>query len=121
MPPGYARPLVEAGETWQQLAGSVTLRYWDRPDGVLLLTDTRPGTEVFQRRFSGVERRSVLVLRHGPHVSSRSSPTCVRLAARQSPDEPSLRRMLDAWLAARIAVRLDDRYLSLGLRVPDDS
>ncbi len=55
-PLGYAQAMVEAVAAWQRVAGTVTLRYWDRPDGVLIVTDTRPGAEMFQRRLTGIER-----------------------------------------------------------------
>jgi ribosomal peptide maturation radical SAM protein 1 len=117
-PLGYARPLIEAGEAWQQLGGSVTLRYWDRPDGVLLLTDTRPGAEQFQRRLSGIERTAYLFCDTGrtfEQIVAHVRTTC----GDQSPDEGSLRRMLDTWIVAQIAVQCDNRYLSLALRTPE--
>jgi ribosomal peptide maturation radical SAM protein 1 len=119
-PLSYARPLIAAGETWQQLGGSVTLRYWDHPDGVLLLTDTRPGAEVFQQRLSGVEREVYLFCDTG-RTFEQIVAHVRKTHCDAPPDEPSLRRMLDTWLAARIAVQSDNRYLSLALRAPGDS
>ncbi len=98
----------------------MTLRSWDRPDGVLLLTDTRPGVEVFQRRLTGIEREAYLFCDTGrtfEQIVAHLRETC----GGQLPDEPALRQMLDAWLAARIAVRADNRHLSLALRTPGDS
>ena len=44
----YVQAVIEAVAVWQRLAGTVTLRYWDCPDGVLIVTDTRPAAEVFR-------------------------------------------------------------------------
>ncbi len=59
-PLDYAQTFLDAAETWQQLRGTATLRYWDRPDGVLILTDTRPGATALQRRLTGWERQIYL-------------------------------------------------------------
>ena len=41
-PSKYVAPSLGEIERWQQLAGSVALRQFDRDDGVTILTDTRP-------------------------------------------------------------------------------
>jgi len=59
-PHEYFEPVRRQIERWHSLYGTVTLRQWDRPDGVLLLTDTRPGAAVFQRRLTGWQRQVYL-------------------------------------------------------------
>ena len=117
-PLDYAAPVVEAAQTWQELNGSATLRYFDRSDGVLIITDTRPGAAILQRRLTGIEREVYLYCDTG-----RSMRKIVEFAAARSggsPPEPSdVARWLDGWLDARLTVCLDDRYLSLALRAPD--
>ncbi len=116
-PLDYARPVVAAIEHWQSLKGSVTLRMWDRPDGVLILTDTRPGAAAFQHRLVGLERALYLYCDEG-----RSLNKLREFAARESPgrvpDEAALGRLLDGWIQERLMAHLDERYLSLALQPP---
>lgn len=114
-PLDYATPALEAIETWQNLRGTVTLRYWDRPDGVLILNDTRPCATAFQRRLTDIDRRLYLYCDTG-----RSLRRVVEYAAKQADgrrlDQSAVQRTLDTWVDQRIMARLDDRYLSLALR-----
>ena len=114
-PLDYAAETIHTAETWQHLGTSVTLSYWDRPDGVLILTDTRPTAESFQQRLTRLERAVYLFCDTG-----RSPPEIRGYIAQANPHEPieeeSLQRMLDDWIARRIMVHLDGRYLSLALR-----
>ena len=116
-PLDYATPVLEAAETWQRLKGTVTLRYFDRPDGVLILHDTRPCAKTFQQRLTGIERAVYLFCDTG-----RSSRRILEFAAEAAdgrpPDESTLRRMLQQWIDQRIMAHLDNRYLSLALRAP---
>ena len=116
-PLDYAAPVLAGIDTWQKLKGTVTLRCWDRGDGVLILNDTRPCAATFQRRLIGLEREVYLYCDAG-----RSLRKVLQLASAAGGDEPvdesRLRRMLDQWVSERIMVRLDDRYLSLALRAP---
>jgi len=122
-PLDYAAPALAAAETWRELSGTVTLRYWDRPDGVLIITDTRACASAFQHRLTGLERQIYLFCDTG-----RPLKDIVKLAADDSardpagtrPDEPALRRILDQWLAERLMFFLDGRYLSLAIRAPAD-
>ena len=117
-PLDYADALLAALDSWQQLAGSVTLRVYDRPDGVLILNDTRPCAGEFQRRLTGPARRIYLYCDSG-----RPLETIVRMAASGSVDpplaEPAVRGLLEEWISARIMAHLDGRYLSLALRAPE--
>ena len=111
-PLDYARPALEAIRAWQDLDRSVTLRMWDRPDGVLILTDTRPCATRFQHRLTGWERAMYLDCDAG-----RSLDKLLQFAS-PSGHESAIRRTLDRWLDARIASRIDGRYLSLALHDP---
>jgi ribosomal peptide maturation radical SAM protein 1 len=120
-PLDYAGPALAAAETWQQLSGTVTLRYWDRPDGVLLITDTRPCAAAFQHRLAGLERQIYLFCDAGrpfKEIVKLTAEDSARNPARPRLDEPAIRRILDRWLAERLMVFLDGRYLSLAIRAP---
>ena len=118
-PLDYAAPLLKAVETWQELGRTVTLRCDDRPDGVLLLHDTRPCAATFQRRLTGIERQLYLYCDTG-----RSLTKVLQFANEHAHDQPvdesRIRQMLDEWVDERIMTYLDDRYLSLALRSPAD-
>jgi ribosomal peptide maturation radical SAM protein 1 len=119
-PLDYVAPVLEAVETWQTLAQTVTLRMWDRPDGVLILTDTRPCAVAFQHRLGGLERAMYLYCDTG-----RSLRKILELAARQSegrpPDEATIRRTLDRWIEQRIMACLYGRYVSLALEARSEA
>jgi radical SAM superfamily enzyme YgiQ (UPF0313 family) len=106
----YAAPVLAAAETWQQLKGTVTLRQFDRGDGVLIDSDTRPCATAFQHRLTGLERAVVLECDAGQ--------TLGKLAERTGTSPTQLRRALDRLLADRLMVCLDGRYLSLALWAP---
>jgi len=55
-PAEYIKPVLDAVEKWHQLYGAVILRAWDRPDGLLILHDTRPCAPAFQHRMTGLDR-----------------------------------------------------------------
>jgi len=114
-PLDYAAPVLEAIETWQSLKGTVTLRSWDRPDGVLILNDTRPCAATFQRRLTGLEREIYLYCDTGRSLE-RVVEFAARATDRPAPDGSTVRRTLDQWVDERIMARLDNRYLSLALR-----
>jgi hypothetical protein len=107
--------VVEAVAAWQPLAGTVTLRYWDRPDGVLIVTDTRPGAETFQHRLTGIERAVYLFCDTGRTLREIVGHVTATLGADRA-DESVVGKMLDVWISARLMVHLDGRYLSLALR-----
>jgi radical SAM superfamily enzyme YgiQ (UPF0313 family) len=114
-PADYAAPLVAAVEAWQQVHAAATLRCDDRPDGVLVLHDTRPCAAAFQQRLTGWERAIYLFCDAGRRLNE-----VLALAATTGgdppPTEPAVRRLLDRWIAERIMARLDDCHLSLALR-----
>ena len=110
----YMGPLLERVAAWRELAGNVTLRMFDRGDGVLLIHDTRPDAAAFQQRFTGVAREVYLLCDTGQTLEE-----VLRCADRFGPgaaDEADVHSMLKTWIDARIMVFLDDRYLSLALR-----
>lgn len=113
-PLAYAAPALRAVEDWQQVHDAAALRYYDRPDGVLLLHDTRPGALEFQRRLTGLARRVYLFCDTG-----RSLRQILALAGENSEgipvSEAAVRNMLDQWTADRLVVHVDGRYLSLAL------
>ncbi len=65
----YVAPLLERVAIWCGLAGSVTLRMFDRGDGVLIIHDTRPGACVFQQRLWGLARTVYLFCESGQTLS----------------------------------------------------
>ena len=119
-PNKYAAEMLRQAEQWQDNKGAYTLRCFDRGDGLLLITDTRPCATQFQWRLSGPQRaiyrycdtgRSlrhiVEFLRNGEDADS-------------APNVATIQQMLDRWVEARLMVNLDDRFLSLGLYAPGD-
>ena len=116
-PLDYARPLVEAVEAWQ--AGDATLNYYDRHDGVLIITDTRPDAPIFQVRMTGIERELYLFCDTG-RTFQEMLGFCQTSENGRTMDETALRAMLAPWRHAHLAVFLDDRYLSLATQVPLD-
>ena len=114
----YVAPALAAIERWRELAGQVTLRCWDRGDGLLLLTDTRPCAVALQHRLSGFERHVYLYCDTGRTLAQIGRHAMEHTGDWPS-DVPAIRKILDRWIADRIMVRLDDRYLSLALRAPE--
>ncbi len=114
-PSQYAARALSAIEAWQQMAGSVTLRQFDRNDGLTLLTDTRPCATAFQHRLAGWQRSLYQFCDTG-----RSIRTVLARISQWSPGEPvqesEIRQQLDQWLSDRLMVLLDGRYLSLALQ-----
>lgn len=169
-PHEYFAPVEQEIKRWHSLAGTVTLREWDRPDGVLLLTDTRPFATAFQRRLTGWERQMYLFCDTGRTFrtivqylaqwsqeagpDAAASPEAVQNLSEQGkwetensglagsslalptaqtakeptkaehppsqPEPETVRRVLDQWVSERIMAYVDDRYLSLALRVPEE-
>ena len=116
-PTDYFAPVLAQIETWQSLYGTVTLRQYDRPDGVLILTDTRPGAAEFQRRLRGLAREVYLYCDSGRSLKTIAGHAAA-LEGTDPPGEAALKKMLDGWVAERIMAYVDDRYLSLALRAP---
>jgi ribosomal peptide maturation radical SAM protein 1 len=119
-PTDYAAAMLQAVEKWQELKGTVTLRYWDRPDGVLILTDTRPAAATFQQRLTRIERAVYLFCDTGRSLR-KISEFAANTTDGSAADQPTLRRMLEQWIDQRIMAQLDNRYLSLALRAPADT
>ncbi|MHB8899086.1 MAG: RiPP maturation radical SAM C-methyltransferase [Thermoguttaceae bacterium] len=113
-PSQYAARALAEIETWQQLAGTVTLRQFDRDDGLTLLTDTRPCAAAFQHRLTGWQRGLYRFCDAGKSLKTLLASASEWNASQPVP-EPTLRRQLDQWLSDRLMVRLDGRYLSLAL------
>ena len=113
----YAGPLIAAAETWQQLAGTVALHGFDRPDGVLLVTDTRPVAQQFQWRLAGADRAVYLFC-----DTARSWQSICRFVTELPPSDrlgqQQLEQLLDRWIAGGIMLHIDDRYLSLATLAP---
>jgi ribosomal peptide maturation radical SAM protein 1 len=109
----YARQAVQVARQWQELKGQTTFRAFDRPDGVLVLTDTRPGAREFQSRLKGWLRELYLFCDQGRTLRS----ICEFLAVRPGgPDYATLHQTLNQWLTDRWMVLVDEHYLSLATR-----
>jgi hypothetical protein len=116
-PLDYAAPVLAQIDSWQENKGTASLSYSDRPDRVLILHDTRPCAAAFQHRLSGTDRDIYLYCDMG-----RPLARIIERARRVDPriDEPAIRRTLDDWIAARLMVFLDGRYLSLAVKTGAD-
>ena len=113
-PLDYAGPVLEAIDRWREIYGTVTLRLWDREDGVLILTDTRPCATQFQRRLTGLERQIYLLCDTGRSLRYLVEHAA-QLPAATPRDAGQIQQLLDQWVGQRIMACLDDRYLSLAL------
>jgi len=104
-PESYAAEMLEAAEEWQRLKGSVSLRQFDRGDGVLILTDTRPCAATLQRRLTGWQRDVYLFCDAG-RTFERICEFTGTLPADPLPETPTIQNTLD------------EKYLSLALPAP---
>ncbi len=115
-PLDYAQPFLDVAHEWQHLAGTVMLRYVDRTDGVLLLTDTRPGAQAFQYRLSGIDRAIYLFCDAGRTLRQIMEHLAQECSS-DLPDESTVAQTLNHWVSDRLMVYLDDHYLSLATRM----
>lgn len=101
----YAPALLAEIEKWQETYSMHSLRYFDREDGVLILSDTREIADVFQRRLIGTDRELYLycdAARPREEIETRF---------------PGTERKLHEWIEANIMILIDDRYyFSLALK-----
>ena len=118
-PSAYTGRVLAEIEKWQQMAGTVSFRQFDRGDGVTILTDTRPCAAEFQHRLSGWRR--------GLYCYCDTARSLKALLAAseewgegEAVSEAQVRRQLESWLAQRLMAYLDDRYLSLALRSQEE-
>ncbi|MFZ5831112.1 MAG: RiPP maturation radical SAM C-methyltransferase [Planctomycetota bacterium] len=120
VPESYAQPFVDAALAWQQAAGSASLRAFDRGDGVLLISDTRPVAVRYQHRLSGIERDVYLACDPGRsprQVLELLSASAEGLGA-MPPAADTVQSILDRFVFERLAVRLEGCYLSLAIEAP---
>jgi hypothetical protein len=104
------QPTLAALENWRGLAGTVTLRGLDHPEGLLILFDTRPIARSFEYRLRGWARTLYCYC-----DTARRMPQIVQRVKEEddSVDEPEIRRKLNEWMNANIMVCIDGAYLSL--------
>ncbi|MDR0336298.1 MAG: RiPP maturation radical SAM C-methyltransferase [Planctomycetaceae bacterium] len=103
----YVKPFLEQVKRWDEEYAKGTLRAFDRNDGVLLLTDTRPIAKEFQYRLSGIDRELYLfcdVARTRQEILERF------------PD--SVEKTLTHWIEQRIMIPVDNRFFALALNEP---
>ena len=116
-PLDYAQPLIEGVREWQDLAGSVVLRKWDREDETLIITDTRPCAAGFQYRMRDWERALYLYCDSG---RTRWDILNFLESFLESPvDESFMEITLQEWLSRKLAVELDERVHALAVWGPD--
>jgi len=110
--PAYVQPTLAALENWRGLAGTVTLRGHDHPEGLLVVFDTRPIARSFEYRLRGWAR-----ILYCYCDTARRLPQIVQRAQEEddSVDEPEIRRKLNEWIDASLMVCIEGAYLSLAL------
>ncbi len=113
-PAEYIEPVLDAVEKWHQVHGAVTLRAWDRPDGLLILHDTRPCATAFQHRMTWLDRELYRFCDTGRSLRKLLEYAADR-AGDQTVEPKKIQRLLDQWVDDRLMVSLDGRYLSLAL------
>lgn len=114
-PSQYASRVLREIENWQQITGTVTLRQFDREDGVTLLTDTRPCATNFQHRLTGWRRGLYQFCDTGKSLKKVLASTS-EWSSGEHVKEALIRQQLEQWLDDRLVAFLDNRYLSLALR-----
>jgi len=115
----YAAPVVAAAESWQRLQGTVALRRFDREDGVLILTDTRPCATALQHRLTGLDRAIYLWCDAAKTIEQLQGLAASSGWASPGPaHDASVQRTLERLLADRLMVCVDQRYFSLAVREP---
>ncbi len=115
-PADYAARALRAATAWQEQKGLASLRQYDRGDGTLILTDTRPIATAFQHRLYGWERDLYLFCDVG-----RSWSTIGRqfLAQRRDLNEKAVKETLDRWITSGLMVWIDEHYFSLAINPPE--
>lgn len=99
---------------WAEMHASSALTYYDRPDGVLLITDTRPCAGEFQYRLRDWRREAYLLMDAG--VSAERLLALLHERFHESaPTVEQLHAALGRWISQRIALRFDGVYLSLAI------
>jgi ribosomal peptide maturation radical SAM protein 1 len=116
--PDYVQPALRMLEQWRTCHPGATLRQSNHPDGSLVVLDTRPGAERFQRRLTGVERAIYLFCDSGQSMA-RIMEHVRRTLAVRPPSPAAIEQLLDQWISDRMMVKSDGRYLSLALWTPD--
>ena len=110
-PLDYAQGLIDAVHQWQELDRTVALRKFDRDDGTLIITDTRPCALEFQYRMHDWEREAYLYCDTG-----RTRKEIVAFLSERFPhcvEESSLNSTLEEWLSRKLAVELEGRIHAL--------
>lgn len=112
----YAAPVLAAAEAWQRLRGTVALRQFDREDGVLIITDTRPCATAWQHRLTGLDRALYLWCDAGKTIDQLCTLAAnTFLPGWGTADAAAVERSLNRLLADRLMVRLDHRFVSLAV------
>ncbi len=113
---GNREPLKEVAdfldrvEEWRLHAGHFTFQAFDRADGVLLLTDTRPCAATFQRRLGGWERLLYLEC----DTAQSLDRLCGRFVEQfGEKTRETILATLESWIAEKIMINIDDYYFSL--------
>lgn len=115
----YAAPVLAAAESWQRLHGSVALRQFDREDGVLIVTDTRPCATAWQHRLTDLDRALYLWCDAGKTIDQlRALAAHAPLRGRGPAHAAAVKQSLERLVADRLMVCLDQRYLSLAVGEP---
>ena len=110
--PAYVQPTLAALENWRELAGTVTLRGLDQPEGLLILFDTRPIARSFEYRLRGWSRTLYCYC----DIARPLRQIVQRVKEEDdSVEEPEIRGKLNEWTDASIMVCIDGAYLSLAL------
>ena len=113
-PETYTAPVREAIRAWQAHGRTAigTLRY-QRGPGFLIITDRRPGLEPAEYRLGEDEARIYLACEDGA-----TAEAATRIAANGSASDlatSEVEAFLDELVEARLACKVDERYLALAL------
>jgi ribosomal peptide maturation radical SAM protein 1 len=109
----YVKEFLEAVKRWDEEHYKGTLRAFDREDGVLLLTDTRPLAVEFQYRLSGLKRELYLYCDTARTLDEIGK----RFILEPYPETGNahLLELLTEFIENKLMIEADNRYFSLAL------
>jgi hypothetical protein len=114
-PSGYASEVIEYVEEWQREGETGTLRSINRPDGTIVLVDTRAGTLLQQLALSGLEQAA-----YDYCDEIRSTRSIVEHLRRSYPEiefsDKQVSEFLDSLVANQLMATDGENYLSLAIR-----
>lgn len=116
-PSGFMHSIMQYVDDWRQNPESGALRAVSRPDGALMLLDTRAGAAAPQQLLNGLERDVYLFYNKVRSVREGMENLSANLDG-QTDTGVAIRDILDRLVAGKTMVTDGTNYLSLALSTP---